>query len=242
MGYAATTPSSLGVADLNGDGHDDVVVSTIASNTVSVFMGLASGTLAARNDFVTGSQPARVVVADVDGDGHLDLVTANNSYTASVLLGNGSGNFPTHSDYGVGRDSVTVGVGDVNGDGNPDLVVASSRASLVSVLLSTRPPVLGVGPAAGAHGVALGPPHPNPFRTTVMLELDLPVETKVRLEVTDIQGRRVRLIRDGVLMPGPHMQSWDGTRPDGTAAPAGLYFVRLTALGVDVARKAFLVR
>ena len=240
--YSVIRPGSLVVTDLNGDGLDDVVASTVGSNTISVLMGLASGTFTPRKDFVTGPQPAQVVVADIDGDGYPDLVTANNTYTASVLLGNGSGSFPTHTEYGVGRDSVTVGAGDVNGDGNPDLVLASSRSNLVSVLLSTRGPTLDVAPGTMAHGGALDAPHPNPFRSSVTFELNLPVQTRVRLEVADVQGRRVRLIRDGVLSPGRQTQSWDGTRLDGTGAPAGLYFVRLTGPGIDVTRKAFLVR
>ena len=64
----------------------------------------------------------------------------------------------------------------------------------------------------------------------------------VRLEVADIQGRRVRVLQDGVLAPGRHTRAWDGTRLDGTAARAGVYFVRLTGPGIDIARKAFLVR
>jgi hypothetical protein len=50
----------------------------------------------------------------------------------------------------------------------------------------------------------------------------------VDLVVTDVLGRRVRGIARGLwLSAGPHTLGWDGTRDDGAAAAAGVYFVTL---------------
>ena len=49
--------------------------------------------------------------------------------------------------------------------------------------------------------------------------------TDVDLSVFDVSGRRVATLARGAVEAGPHTVRWDG----GTAA--GIYFVRLTALG-----------
>src|SRR5207244_1522516 len=85
-------PASVAVADLDGDGHPDVVTANSASGTVSVLLGIGDGTFRARTDYGVGNYPLSVAIADLDHDGRLDVVTANyGSSTVSVLLGNGDG-------------------------------------------------------------------------------------------------------------------------------------------------------
>jgi hypothetical protein len=79
----------VAVADLNGDGRQDLVVANRDGNTVSVLLGNSNGTFGAATNFAVGTKPYSVAVADVNGDGIPDVVTANaTSNSASVLLGN----------------------------------------------------------------------------------------------------------------------------------------------------------
>ena len=68
---------------------------------------------------------------------------------------------------------------------------------------------------------------PVPFRSELRLVLKMGRSERVRLDVFDVQGRRVRTILDGDVPSGEHVLAWDGRTPNGTDAPAGIYFVRL---------------
>jgi hypothetical protein len=132
---------SLEVADVNGDGKLDLVVSSCAATAstcgsaeavVSVLLGNGDGTFQPALSFGSGAPVgAHVAVADVNGDGKLDLILtsfqgeANGDGTAAVFLGNGDGTFqsPVLYDSGVPGANV-VAVADVNGDGVLDLLVA----------------------------------------------------------------------------------------------------------------------
>jgi hypothetical protein len=80
-------PYSAAIADLDGDGKDDLVVASAGSDDVSVFVGKGDGAFAAPMTPATGTTPNFVVVGDFNGDGIPDLATANNvSNTVTVLL------------------------------------------------------------------------------------------------------------------------------------------------------------
>jgi len=56
-----------------------------------------------------------------------------------------------------------------------------------------------------------------------------------------VRGRLVRVLFDGERKPGEFAADWNGTFEDGHAAPAGLYFYRLTG-SVSGSRQGRLVR
>jgi hypothetical protein len=133
---SGTAPAEDRVADLNGDGRQDVVVENYQSNTVSVFIGRGDGTFAAKADYTTGAGPWSLAVTDVNADGKADIVTGNlGASTASVLLGRGDGTFAPKVDYTTGSAPECLRVGDVNADAKPDIVTTNSTANTVSVLL-----------------------------------------------------------------------------------------------------------
>src|SRR5262245_34623695 len=79
------------VADLDGNGHLDVVTANgFNSTSIAVLMGRGDGTLGAATTLTVGSSPTSIAVADLDGDRHLDLVAAIfDSNDVSVLFGKG---------------------------------------------------------------------------------------------------------------------------------------------------------
>jgi hypothetical protein len=68
---------------------------------------------------------------------------------------------------------------------------------------------------------------PNPFRSSTVIQFDLPERTAITLRVYDVQGRLVRTLEDDAFDAGRHQVTWDGKDEAGRGAPAGIYFYRL---------------
>ncbi len=138
------SPLALAVADLNGDGKPDVVVSnqwaddTDTNSNVSVLLNDGTGKFpTAMSNLTGGFYPDSIAIADVNRDGKPDLVVANSSVgsdgglgNVGVLLGNGDGTFKAVMAYNSGGyGAAAVAVADVSGDGKLDVVVANCSGS-----------------------------------------------------------------------------------------------------------------
>jgi hypothetical protein len=145
-----TSPISVALGDLDGDGKPELVVANYNSNNVSVLRNTSTignitvGSFAARVDFKTGTEPFSVVLGDLDGDGKPDLAAANfGSASVSVLRNIGSsgsiaaGSFAARVDFETGTKPISVVLGDLDGDGKPDLAAANFGSASVSVFRNT---------------------------------------------------------------------------------------------------------
>jgi hypothetical protein len=136
-----SSPRSVVVADVNGDGKLDLVVANrcidngcLIEAVVAVLLGNGDGTFQGPVTYNSGGLfTVSVAVADVNGDGKPDLVVGNNcgdsncDGSVGVLLGNGDGTFQAAITYLTGGlEAFAVTVADVNGDGKPDVLVATS--------------------------------------------------------------------------------------------------------------------
>ena len=69
---------SIAVADVNGDGRPDIVVTNNRGGAVGVLLGNGDGTFQAAVAYGSGAHEAMsAAVADVNGDGKPDLLVAN---------------------------------------------------------------------------------------------------------------------------------------------------------------------
>jgi hypothetical protein len=152
----------VAVADVNGDGRPDLLVSNDCADeacdttgNVGVLLGNGDGTFQVAVPYGSGGQGAvSLAVADVNGDGKPDLLVANvfgssgrgSNGTVGVLLGNGDGTFQAAVAYDSGGYGIEqVVVEDLNGDGKPDLAVANECASSGACATGTVGVLLGNG-------------------------------------------------------------------------------------------------
>jgi hypothetical protein len=144
LGYE---PSSAAVADFDGDGHLDVVVTNQGvkgNGSVMVFFGNGDGTFKPPTTYNLGAYPDGVAAGDLNGDGRPDLAVAEGDEGVAVLLNKGVGKFGKPVVYPVFPAAVTtVVIAELNHDNYPDLVVGTFQA--VGVLL---------GKGAGKFGKA----------------------------------------------------------------------------------------
>jgi hypothetical protein len=183
-GSGGLSPLALAVADLNGDGHPDVVIanqcvdSTCTSSNVGVLLNNGTGIFGTATTYSSGGLfPDWVVITDVNGDSKPDLVVANSSTSTTVdngnvglLLGKGDGTFQTAVAYPSGGfGAASVAVADVNGDSNPDLVVVNCSASSSSCVGGggTVSVLLGNGGGTFQTAVTLGSGGNTPFGVAV---------------------------------------------------------------------------
>ena len=138
-GNGILAPGPVAIADLNGDGIPDLVVTNRGGNEVLVYLGLGQSQFAAPLRFFTGTAPVGLTIADLNGDGVPDLVVTNEgSNDLSILFGDQDGGLWTLDPgprLNVGEQPVSTTVADVNGDGIPDILCVNQLSNSVTLLL-----------------------------------------------------------------------------------------------------------
>lgn len=127
-----SSPMTVVIKDLDGDGKPDLVTANAGSDNVSIFRNTSVGGVLSfdtRLDIYVGSTPMDVIVRDLNGDGKPDLIAANNSDNTITIFQNGSTSsgisFVRSIEYfGLGAVQ-RIAVDDLNQDGLPDIVVSS---------------------------------------------------------------------------------------------------------------------
>jgi Flp pilus assembly secretin CpaC len=157
-------PSSVVVADFNGDGFLDLAIANQGDNSISLFQGHGDGTFTEfpgspfklpNTGTVLETAPVAMVSANfrnktfstatIASAPEVDLAVVNKtSNSVSILLSSvdpATGNVTLaeapNSPFSVGTTPVTIATGDLNADGVPDLAVVNQGDNTVTVLLGS---------------------------------------------------------------------------------------------------------
>jgi hypothetical protein len=152
------TSNDLGIADFDGDGKTDIVVSNSYNSIPSFIVNRNTSTagsvsMASNVEFpgISGYDVSDIAVEDFDKDGKPDVVISYTNYILSVFRNTSSvGNisFGSRIDLSVSAASVinSIATGDIDGDGKADIAVAGGSSSQIHYLRNTS--------TAGAIGFA----------------------------------------------------------------------------------------
>jgi hypothetical protein len=136
---AGDQPFRIAVGDIDLDGDQDLAVTNVESDNVTVLRNTGAGEFEEppSSPEAVGSDPRDIALPDVDGDGDLDLVVANaGDDNVSILKRRGNVNFfeAPSSPEPVGDFPRGVVAGDFDADGDQDLAVANYLSHNVSIL------------------------------------------------------------------------------------------------------------
>jgi FG-GAP-like repeat len=123
----------LSVADANGDGVPDVLVTGLNPDgtTLQTFFGNGDGSFSGGALLWTGNMTltfdieiGQGVFGDLSGDGCPDVALGLTNAQVVLLFNDCRGNFPLvpSEEYGVGDATYGLAVADINGDGHPDII------------------------------------------------------------------------------------------------------------------------
>jgi hypothetical protein len=141
LGQASDRSYSGHLADMDGDGSLDVVISNDAPDPKLVYLNDGNG------HFRVGSMYGRpewetrnASVADVNGDGLPDIIVANRSHKPAnyVCLNRGRGRFDSDCTPFARYPATTITPADINRDGLIDLVVPHREGGQSYVYLVSR--------------------------------------------------------------------------------------------------------
>ena len=224
-------PESATIADVNGDGNGDVVLSDYYAGAVTVLLGNGDGTLQTTSvSYGTGGTPYEpAIVTDLNGDGLADILVADNNFSLSWMAGYGDGTFQASKVYyapvpdsGVGN-GITLASGDFNGDGFADLVVANCCDTTIGITVYLSNPDGSLQP-----GVNYGTGGGMEFATVA----DFNGDGNLDIAASDFQNGVVRIFTgtgNGNFIEGPQYST-------GGSSPAGIIAADIDqANGTDLA-------
>lgn len=192
LGFSAVplpeNPGAAIMADFDGDGVSDLLLSTIFPTVLNLYLrepggGLSKTPMAQDVDFL----PFSMAVGDFSGDPGEELVVSNiNSGNLVFLSYEGASGFVNRFETPYSSSLSDLRIADIDGDGNADIYQAQSSRQQVDILF-------GLGERAFAPVVSLD----LPFGIFDVAAIDLNQDSLLDLVATDGISRVWSLVNSG---------------------------------------------
>jgi len=124
----------LNVADLNGDGHEDVAVVNSTSNSGAILLGDGAGNLGPPDRVLTDPFAIATDVGDMDGDGDLDWVTSSYGGDWLLFTNDGTGSFTFDQRFASPQAASCALMFDADNDQDLDLALIDEIQDVALVL------------------------------------------------------------------------------------------------------------
>ncbi len=193
IGDSADRTYTAALADLNGDGTLDLVVSNDRPDPKLVYLSDATGHYRAAGTFGQAEWSTRyVTVADLNGDRRPDIIVANRSSNPAsprpsyVCLNDGAANFPVCTPLPTQSATIVV-ASDFDGDGKTDLFVPHRDGGQSLMLWND---------GAGAFTGGAQPFGPAPMSVRAAAAADLDGDGRTDIVIGDLTTKRILLFRN----------------------------------------------
>jgi hypothetical protein len=211
------------VADINGDGFNDIICGGEEGQLVAM-SGATATMLPGFPILLAGEVRGTPAVADIDKDGKSEIILAGwdkNLYVWDYDFPFSPGQTPPwpqfHHDArrtGFASAPLFVGVGDEPGD----------------------------GPQGNVAQLEFGLPMPNPTRPGAGTRFHFAIPAThagatYELDIYDLSGRRVQRVDSGIAQAGRFSLQWNLRNAAGRPVEGGVYFARLTVGGKSLQQK-----
>ena len=138
------------IADLDGDGQLDAVITDFATTTPRALRNIGGGRFGPAQQLPVASGVLSIATADFNGDGRADVV-GRGPWEVVLWTGNGDGTFTLAQQVSsLGNAQPAIAVADVDGDGRVDAI--TTTASGFQVFRGTGSG-LAAGPSTATYGV-----------------------------------------------------------------------------------------
>jgi len=84
--------------------------------------------------------------------------------------------------------------------------------------------------------------YPNPFNPNTTIKYQLAERVKVRLEIYNILGQKIKTLVQTVQNTGLHQVVWDGKNDNGKQVSSSVFIYRIKADSFNKTRKMILIR
>ena len=191
------SPNDLHLADVNGDGHLDILTADlwVSDSALSLLLGDGAGGFGPRTIVANLYKPQEAVVADLNGDGNADVVATQGELNQlAILMGDGTGAFAPPSLLATGMSFTNnVELADLDGDGDLDIVAVGHIGGSINrahVWLNDGSGNFGASPAA-TYTVSASPDRPASFSLA-----DMDGDGDIDMVVGNIDSNTVSILRN----------------------------------------------
>lgn len=223
IGEAAFDVSGFSVAsagDMNGDGLDDFLIGAPNNNESGQFVG--------KTYLLFGRDAA-------DWGMDFNLSETDTSYTGEAV-------------QDLSGSSI-ASAGDVDGDGLDDILISALKndegaveAGQTYLLLGAKVPTSIADERPIPSELGLFQNYPNPFNPSTEIQFDVPISSKVTVEIYNLLGQKIRTLIDENRPAGSYQVTWDGKDANNIFVSSGIYLYRLQAGKFMETNKMLLVR
>jgi len=245
-----STRNSTFLSDVIHISYVDTSDCAFHKGTAGDALGDELGTLITIGTQGASNQTSRDVLFPLDSDAHECLFYARNPAdpvgegTAGVWVGDQVSGDPDIVFFGFGFEAIL--------SGNHNSTSRDEVLACVLGLFEMLP--VGIegqenGPNAGSalpRAFCLEQNYPNPFNPSTSIRFSVPGSAgegvRVKLEVFNLRGQRIRCLLDETCEPGDHVVHWDGRSQNGESVQSGVYLYRVAAGEFSSVRKMVILK